>query len=202
MFCEVFENQLENILVSSICSRRTLTHSMSRLVLAVSTLLALGHAFQTAPTYPIVRSRTRGSPLVLLEKEKVVKTLEQTDLSNFQGKVTPTTTPEAKQEEVSESKKLLQKVKDAGLAGVISYTAWELVFWGISLPVCIFGFQAATGHWPDFSNQDDMAKVGAEAFAFVNLARLAVPLRIGLALATTPWVQANIVDKFNKKEEQ
>ena len=41
-----------------------------------------------------------------------------------------------------------------------------------------------------------MAKLGAEAFAFVNVARFAVPLRIGLALSTVPWVQANIVDRF------
>ena len=54
---------------------------------------------------------------------------------------------------------------------------------------------------PDFGNPDDMAKLGAEAFAFVNVARFAVPLRIGLALGTTPWVQANIVDKFQKDKK-
>ena len=64
-----------------------------------------------------------------------------------------------------------------------------------------FGFQAAFGYWPDFKDAEDMKKLGAEAFAFVNVARFAVPLRIGLALGTTPWVQANIVDKFGKKEE-
>ena len=56
-------------------------------------------------------------------------------------------------------------------------------------------------HWPDLSNQDDISKLGAEAFAFVNFARFAVPLRIGLALGTTPWIQQNIVDRFIKKEE-
>ena len=101
-------------------------------------------------------------------------------------------------EEMDESKKLLQQVKDAGVAGIISYIFWEWAFWGVSIPVCIVGYQAATGHWPDFSNQDDLAKLGAEAFAFVNVARFAVPLRIGLALSTTPWVQSNIVDKFQK----
>ena len=74
----------------------------------------------------------------------------------------------------------------------------EWAFWGVSIPVACFGFNAATGHWPDFSNADDQAKLGAEAFAFVNVARFAVPLRIGLALSTTPWVQSNIVDKFQK----
>ena len=55
-----------------------------------------------------------------------------------------------------------------------------------------------TGHWPDLSNQDDLAQLGAEAFAFVNLARFAVPLRIGLALSTVPWVQANVLDRIDR----
>ncbi|GMI14342.1 hypothetical protein TrVE_jg11235 [Triparma verrucosa] len=101
---------------------------------------------------------------------------------------------------MSESKKLLQKVKDAGIAGGISYAAWELAFWGVSVPVCVFGYRELTGHWPDFNNKDDVAKLSGEAFAFVNFARFAVPLRIGLALGTTPWVQENIVDRFMKKE--
>merc|ERR1712113_74199 len=105
----------------------------------------------------------------------------------------------AAEEEMSESKALMQKVKDAGVAGIISYIFWEWAFWGVSVPVALFGFREVTGYWPDFSNQDDLAKLGAEAFAFVNVARFAVPLRIGLALGTTPWVQANVVDKFQKK---
>jgi len=83
----------------------------------------------------------------------------------------------------------------------ISYALWELAFWGVSLPVCIVGYRELTGHWPDFSNSEDMQKVGAEAFAFVNFARLAVPLRIGLALSTTGWIDENLVQKFMKKGE-
>ena len=41
-----------------------------------------------------------------------------------------------------------------------------------------------------------VAKVGAEAFAFSNIARFALPLRIGLAISTVPFVQENIVDRF------
>lgn len=41
-----------------------------------------------------------------------------------------------------------------------------------------------------------MAKLGAEAFAFINVARLAVPIRIGLAISTAPWIKDNIVDKY------
>ena len=72
----------------------------------------------------------------------------------------------------------------------------------VSVPVALFGFQAAFGYWPDFKDAEDMKKLGAEAFAFVNVARFAVPLRIGLALGAVPWVQANIVDKFSPRWEE
>ena len=94
---------------------------------------------------------------------------------------------------------LMQKVKDAGVAGIVSYMFWELAFWGVSIPVCVVGYYQVTGHWPDLSDSDDAAKLGAEAFAFVNLARFAVPLRIGLALSTVPWVQQNVIDRFSKR---
>lgn len=64
------------------------------------------------------------------------------------------------------------------------------------------GYQQVTGHWPDFSDPEDQKKLGAEAFAFVNFARFAVPLRIGLALSTTPWIDENIVKRFLNKEEE
>ena len=115
------------------------------------------------------------------------------------GKVVPT--GKGDEEELSESKKLLKQVKDAGVAGIISYIFWEWAFWGVSIPVCIFGYYEVTGHWPDFNNQDDLAKLGAEAFAFVNVARFAVPLRIGLALSTTPWVEESIVSRFVSDED-
>mmetsp|Transcript_16752 Transcript_16752/g.23717 ORF Transcript_16752/g.23717 Transcript_16752/m.23717 type:complete len:228 (+) Transcript_16752:83-766(+) len=106
------------------------------------------------------------------------------------------------EEELSETQKLLKQVKEAGTAGVISYALWELGFWALSVPVCIFGYYEVTGHFPDLSNSDDLSKLGAEAFAFVNFARFAVPLRIGLALSTTPWIQENVVDKFIDKKEE
>ena len=59
-----------------------------------------------------------------------------------------------------------------------------------------------TGHWPDLSDGEDQKKLGAEAFAFVNFARFAVPLRIGLALSTTPWIDENVVKRFFKKDEE
>lgn len=103
------------------------------------------------------------------------------------------------EKELTETQKLMRQVKEAGTAGVVSYALWELAFWFISVPVCAFGFREVTGHWPDFTNSDDLKEVGAEAFAFVNFARFAVPLRIGLALSTTPWIDKNLVKRFFNK---
>ena len=58
---------------------------------------------------------------------------------------------EERLDETNENKNLLQKVKDAGVAGAISYAFWELGFWGISIPVCVVGYEKFTGHWPDLS---------------------------------------------------
>jgi hypothetical protein len=105
------------------------------------------------------------------------------------------------EEELTETEKLLKQVKEAGTAGVVSYALWELAFWALSVPVCISAYYELFGHFPDFTDKEDLSKLGGEAFAFVNFARFAVPLRIGLALSTTKWIQENVVDKFGKKDE-
>jgi len=95
-----------------------------------------------------------------------------------------------------ETKNLLEQIKNLGLAGFISYALWEGGFWTLGGALGLVAYYLATGHWPDLSNSEDAGKVGAEAFAFVNLARFAVPLRIGLAIGTAPWVDENIVKRF------
>lgn len=115
----------------------------------------------------------------------------ETPSTTTMGIVVPSTVDETlkvekEKEELSETQKLLQQVKDAGTAGVISYALWELAFWFVSVPVVLLGYQQVTGHWPDLSDGDDIAKLSAEAFAFVNFARLAVPLRIG-----TWWISGD-----------
>merc|ERR1719478_149720 len=165
--------------------------------LVLAALAGVASCFQVSPA--MVRRVAAPSSIVMkapVEEKKGFSLFGFGKSDDVKGKVVATGKGQ-EEEELSESKKLLQQVKDAGVAGIISYVFWEWAFWGISVPVCIFGYNAATGHWPDFSNQEDLAKLGAEAFAFVNVARFAIPLRIGLALGTTPWVQANIVDKFN-----
>ena len=99
-------------------------------------------------------------------------------------------------EVVEEGEDLMEQIKCAGRAGIISYIIWEWAFWIGAGGIAAFTYFQVTGHWPDFSNDDDKAQVAASAFALVNVARFAVPLRIGLALSTTPWVDDNIVTPF------
>mmetsp|Transcript_19757 Transcript_19757/g.54398 ORF Transcript_19757/g.54398 Transcript_19757/m.54398 type:complete len:203 (-) Transcript_19757:165-773(-) len=90
----------------------------------------------------------------------------------------------------------MNKIKSFGAAGVISYAGWEFAFWTIGGAIGISAFMAAQGHMPDFSNQTDMSAVGGEAFIFINGARFLVPLRLGLALSTAPWIRDNVLNKI------
>ena len=108
----------------------------------------------------------------------------------------PTAAQPTETKEAMGPKELLKKIKEAGIAGVISFALVQTAFWAASIPVCMVVYSAVSGHFPDLSDQEDMAKFGAEAFAYVNVARFAAPLRVGGALALVPWVQANVVDRL------
>ncbi|KAL3944859.1 MAG: hypothetical protein SGBAC_001061 [Bacillariaceae sp.] len=166
-------------------------------------------ALSSATAFVAPTLQTRHAGVAIRQHDTVRFMAEQTTLEKEETAVavveateeSETSVAEVKDEaEMSETEKLLKKVKEAGTAGVISYAAWELAFWFISVPVCVIGYRSVTGHFPDLSDKDDLAQLGAEAFAFVNFARFAVPLRIGLALSTTSWVQDNVVDRFMKKD--
>ena len=64
--------------------------------------------------------------------------------------------------------RLCREVKDAGIAGLISYALWEWGFWVASVPVGVSAYYGVTGHFPDFQNADDQKQLAAEAFAFVT----------------------------------
>jgi len=138
-----------------------------------------------------------GGTAVLVKEEEETKTTTLPKAETNDSAVVE----EVEEKELSKSEQLLKQVKESGTAGIISYALWELGFWALSVPVCIFGYYELVGHMPDLSNPEDLSKLGGEAFAFVNFARFAVPLRIGLALSTTPWIQENIVDRFMNEDD-
>ena len=119
------------------------------------TLFQSAHGFQVGTAAPMVRQTTAlHSPVfTMVEKEKQETSTTPSFFDKMRGVVVKTDNAEP-QEEVEDSKSMMQKVKDAGVAGIISYIFWEWAFWGVSVPVSLFGFQAATGHWPNFSDQE------------------------------------------------
>jgi len=149
---------------------------------------------EVVPTQP-VRARQRSKIRVKKESSKTAEQLSAVEKAED-------SLEDDDDDNMSETQKLMKQVKEAGTAGVISYAIWELGFWALSVPVCAVGYYQVTGHWPDLSNPEDQKKLGAEAFAFVNVARFAVPLRIGLALGTTPWIDENEVKRYRKKGEE
>ena len=117
--------------------------------------LPLAAAFQVgvAPLAP-VRPVACSPVMQFGGGDKETTTTKPSFMDKMTGKVSPTSADNKNEEGQEDGKALMQKVKDAGVAGIISYIFWEWAFWGVSAPVACFGFQAATGHWPDFSNQD------------------------------------------------
>ena len=95
----------------------------------------------------------------------------------------------------------MQRIKDSGKAGVIAYALTEGAFWIGSVPFAIAAVTLATGSLPDFASDEGKAAIGADAFIFINFARLIVPARIAFALGLAPWVDENIVKKFGGDEQ-
>ena len=77
----------------------------------------------------------------------VVVAVNEDDNGNETDKVNLIKGTETEEEETeTETEKLMRQVKESGVAGVISYAAWELGFWTVSVPVCIFGYREVTGY--------------------------------------------------------
>lgn len=121
---------------------------------AMSTKTAAAAAAVTIKTNNKITAATGESAMYLFgrgKKEQQTE-LERPDAPEIAIMNSSTEEVEEKpEEEQTETQKLMKQVKDAGLAGVISYATWELVFWAISLPVVLVGYYGATGHYPDIS---------------------------------------------------
>lgn len=90
----------------------------------------------------------------------------------------------------------MEKVKAAGVSGIISYVGTEVVFWAFSLPLVISAYHSSTGEWLSISNAVDRGHIFALSATFITAIRLAVPLRLGVAVALTPWVEEKITKRY------
>ena len=83
------------------------------------------------------------------------------------------------------------------MAGTLAYILTELAFWVVAFPLAATTYYQTFDHWPDVLGvPDDRNAVLGFIFAGANIARLAVPLRLGAAFALVPWVEENIVKRF------
>jgi len=90
---------------------------------------------------------------------------------------------------------LLQLVRDAGVAGAVSYTAVELTFFAIALPVGYISWHASTGEWlqPLLLLQEDGVEGKAQLLglllSYIVLLKTFFPLRLGSTLLLTPYTK-------------
>ncbi len=103
--------------------------AVRRCLLLAASLLPFAASFQMAPSMPSVRHRaSASSPLVLMQfggpkTDEKKDTAEPNFLDKMRGVVSPKKTDAemaAAGEDKEDSKALMQKVKDAGVAGIIS----------------------------------------------------------------------------------
>lgn len=97
----------------------------------------------------------------------------------------------------------MDMLKKYGVAGTVAYILTELAFWAVAFPVAAALLYQTTGHWPDVF-QDDADRVAVLGFVFAgaNIARLAVPLRLGAAFALAPWVDDNVLRRFRQERQE
>jgi hypothetical protein len=121
--------------------------------IAISLLLSLASVEAFAPN-PAFGTRQqvslslfgRGNNAAVLEPETKVLEKETAEESLADATANVMVAEEnAVEEEMNEAQKMMQQVKDAGVAGVISYALWELGFWTVSVPVCMVGYREVTG---------------------------------------------------------
>ena len=59
----------------------------------------------------------------------------------------------------------------------------------------------ATGTLPVMGSVEGKEAIAADAFVFINFARLIVPARIAFALGLAPWCDENIIQKYFPDEK-
>ena len=86
----------------------------------------------------------------------------------------------------------LQVVKDAGIAGIVSYFCVEITFFAIALPTGYFLWHWNTGEWlqplllvQEGSGEDKVRLVGL-ILSYVVLLKTLFPVRLGATLLLTP----------------
>jgi hypothetical protein len=75
----------------------------------------------------------------------VISNGDVNDDASINSMTNKATTKEKGADDESDEDNLMEKIKESGVAGIISYAAWELAFWTVSVPVCVLGYKEVTG---------------------------------------------------------
>ena len=105
--------------------------------------IIVNHRWWNQSVLATTKTTTTTSP----DESTVVVAVNEDENGNETDKVNLIKETETEEEEEeTETEKLMRQVKESGVAGVISYAAWELGFWTVSVPVCVFGYREVTGY--------------------------------------------------------
>ena len=75
----------------------------------------------------------------------VISNGDANDDASINSMTNKAATKEKGEDDESDEDNLMEKIKESGVAGIISYAAWELAFWTVSVPVCVLGYKEVTG---------------------------------------------------------
>lgn len=95
----------------------------------------------------------------------------------------------------------MTRIKNSGRAGIVAYALTEGAFWIGSVPFAIAAITIATGTLPVMGSVEGKEAIAADAFVFINFARLIVPARIAFALGLAPWCDENIIQNYFPDEK-
>ena len=116
-----------------------------------------------APLTPQFATDKEESAFATIDKSEV-RTSQKNGETNVEVK-------NEEEKELTETEKLMKKVKESGTAGVVSYALWELAFWAFSVPVCIFGYREVTGYVHSFFLEPfDLSTTIPDIYFFVIVA--------------------------------
>jgi hypothetical protein len=146
----------------------TATTFLMALVLAMSIVSSID-AFVSPAVVTMVPQKARRASLFMVttstenkqQEQTVLMDVRTTEMDNKSPAVVESASSTEKQM-TTKTQQLMQQVKDAGTAGIISYALWELVFWLVSVPVVLFGYYGVMGHFPDLTGTCPFRVVGAE----------------------------------------
>ena len=94
----------------------------------------------------------------------------------------------------------MKAVKDAGLAGIVSYFCVEITFFAIALPTGYFLWHWNTGEWLQpllllqQGDTEDKVRLVGLILSYVVILKTLFPIRLGSTLLLTPYMKRLIGD--------